>query len=98
TTGRIHRILSCQLCCKVTQIWRSHVIRSKFPALGMSLNENVRCCGGTSDDEFDQREAGMFSAPVGAHMEYHFLPEPAPKGNWTVACFASAADAKPIQR
>ncbi len=30
-----------------------------------------------------------FSAPVGAHTEYHYLPEAAPKGNWVVSSFAS---------
>jgi hypothetical protein len=32
-------------------------------------------------------DVGLFSAPVGAHTEYHFLPEAAPRGGWTVACF-----------
>jgi len=39
------------------------------------------------EDNFSELEVGMFSAPVGAHTEYHYLPEAAPKGNWTVACF-----------
>ena len=42
-------------------------------------------------DDFSRLELGMFSAPVGAHTEYHYLPEAAPKGNWTVACFATDA-------
>ncbi len=43
-------------------------------------------------DEFDQLPVGTLSANVGAHTEYHFLPEAAPKGNWSVACFASGGD------
>ncbi len=43
-------------------------------------------------DAFDTFTIGPFSADVGAHTEYHFLPEAAPKGNWTVACFASGGD------
>ena len=39
------------------------------------------------EDDFGELEVGMFSSPVGPHTEYHFLPEAAPKGNWTVACF-----------
>ena len=35
----------------------------------------------------------MFSALVGAHTEYHYLPEAAPHGNWNVACFASGQGA-----
>jgi hypothetical protein len=41
------------------------------------------------DDDFGNLEPGLFSAPVGAHTEYHFLPEAAPRGGWTVACFSS---------
>ena len=44
-------------------------------------------------DEFDQLTTGMFSALVGAHTEYHYLPEAAPHGNWNVACFASGQGA-----
>jgi rhamnogalacturonan endolyase len=44
-------------------------------------------------DEFDQLKTGMFSAHVGAHTEYHYLPEAAPHGNWNVACFASGQGA-----
>ena len=41
------------------------------------------------NDDFSALEAGKFSANVGAHTEYHYLPEAAPKGNWTVAAFRS---------
>ncbi|MBS11545.1 MAG: hypothetical protein CME19_08080 [Gemmatimonadetes bacterium] len=41
------------------------------------------------EDEFDRLRAGMFSALVGAHTEYHYLPVAAPEGNWNVASFAS---------
>ena len=39
-------------------------------------------------DDFSGLEVGMFSAPVGPHTEYHYLPEVAPKGNWAVSCFS----------
>ena len=39
------------------------------------------------DDDFHQFDVGMFSAAVGPHTEYHFLPEAAPRHGWTVACF-----------
>jgi len=39
------------------------------------------------EDDFSGLEPGMFSAPVGPHTEYHYLPEAAPKGNWAVSCF-----------
>jgi hypothetical protein len=45
------------------------------------------------EDEFDQLRTGLFSAQVGAHTEYHYLPEAAPHGNWNVACFASGLGA-----
>ena len=41
------------------------------------------------DDDFSGLDVGMFSAAVGAHTEYHYLPEAAPRGNWAVACFGS---------
>jgi len=39
------------------------------------------------DDDFSGLAVGMFSAPVGPHTEYHYLPEAAPKGNWATSCF-----------
>ncbi|MHC4324456.1 MAG: hypothetical protein ACYSUX_09305, partial [Planctomycetota bacterium] len=42
------------------------------------------------DDDFSGLRPGMFSAGViGAHAEYHYVPETAPKGNWVVSCFTS---------
>jgi|WetSurMetagenome_2_1015567.scaffolds.fasta_scaffold00001_500 rhamnogalacturonan endolyase len=41
------------------------------------------------NDNFSALDTGLFFAPVGAHTEYHFLPEAAPKGNWVVTSFAS---------
>ena len=41
------------------------------------------------EDDFSSYRAGLFSAVVGAHMEYHYLPEAAPKGNWAVTTFRS---------
>lgn len=45
------------------------------------------------EDEFNQLRTGRFSALVGAHTEYHYLPEAAPQGNWNVASFASGIGA-----
>ena len=42
------------------------------------------------DDDFNELRPGMFSAGViGAHAEYHYVHETAPKGNWVVSCFTS---------
>jgi len=38
-------------------------------------------------EDFSGLEPGLFSAPVGPHTEYHYLPEAAPRGNWAVSCF-----------
>lgn len=40
-------------------------------------------------DDFSALDTGLFSAPVGAHTEYHYLPDAGPKGNWVVSSFAS---------
>jgi len=40
-------------------------------------------------DDFSSLDTGQFSADVGAHIEYHYLEEAAPKGNWEVSVFRS---------
>ena len=40
-------------------------------------------------DDFSGLDTGLFSAPVGPHTEYHYLPEAGTKGNWVVSSFAS---------
>ena len=40
-------------------------------------------------DNFSGLDTGIFSAPVGPHTEYHYLPEAGTKGNWVVSSFAS---------
>ena len=47
------------------------------------------------DDDFSAYRAGLFSSVVGAHMEYHYLPQAAAKGNWSVSTFRSSV---PSQR
>jgi len=42
-------------------------------------------------DDFSELDTGLFSAPVGAHTEYHYLPEAGQKGNWCVSSFASGS-------
>lgn len=44
-------------------------------------------------DDFSALDVGQFSTNVGAHTEYHYLPEAAPKGNWTIAAFRSGVEA-----
>jgi hypothetical protein len=36
-------------------------------------------------EDFSVTEPGPLSVHMGAHTEYHYLPETAPKGNWTVS-------------
>jgi hypothetical protein len=40
-------------------------------------------------DDFNKLDTGLFSAPVGPHTEYHYLPEAGIKGNWVVSSFGS---------
>lgn len=40
-------------------------------------------------DDFSALRPGMMSSVVGAHSEYHYLPEMAPKGGWAVSAFKS---------
>jgi len=47
------------------------------------------------EDDFSGFRPGLFSSVVGAHTEYHYLPEVAPKGNWAVSTFRSSV---PSQR
>ncbi len=39
------------------------------------------------EDDFSALPSGMISSDVGAHTEYHFLPELIPRGHWQVASF-----------
>lgn len=39
--------------------------------------------------DFQGFEPGPFSAAVGAHTEYHYLPAAAPRHGWAVACFGT---------
>ena len=42
------------------------------------------------EDDFSALRPGMISSGVvGAHAEYHYIPETAPRGNWAVSCFSS---------
>jgi rhamnogalacturonan endolyase len=47
------------------------------------------------NDDFSAYPPGLFSSVMGAHTEYHYLPEAAPKGNWAVSAFRSSV---PSQR
>jgi len=39
-------------------------------------------------DNFDELKRGPLGVEVGAHTEYHYLHEAAPKGNWAVSTFS----------
>ena len=42
------------------------------------------------EENFINLKPGMFSSGVvGAHAEYHYIPQTAPQGNWVVSCFRS---------
>jgi len=41
------------------------------------------------EDGFAGLRTGLFGSVVGAHTEYHYLPESAPKGNWVISAFTS---------
>jgi len=41
-------------------------------------------------DDFSGLKSGILFGVVGAHTEYHYLPELAPKGNWELSSFKSA--------
>jgi rhamnogalacturonan endolyase len=46
------------------------------------------------EDGFSQMKTGLLSPVVGAHTEYHYLPEAAPKGNWAISTFVSDVDSQ----
>lgn len=47
------------------------------------------------EDGFGELRAGSLGSEVGAHAEYHYVPEVAPKGRWSITSFSSGA---PSQR
>ncbi|MBM4076513.1 MAG: hypothetical protein FJ267_12850, partial [Planctomycetes bacterium] len=70
-----------------------------FAVLMLSMNLTGRC-DETDDvilmsDRFDDISFGPLSDVVGAHLEYHYLPIAAPKGQWSVSTFPSSI---PFQR
>ena len=42
------------------------------------------------EDGFRELRTGSLGSAVGAHTEYHYLPELAPKGRWSIAAFVSS--------
>ncbi len=46
------------------------------------------------EDGFGQLRTGSLGSPVGAHAEYHYLPEVGPKGNWSISTFISSIPAQ----
>ncbi len=78
-----------------------NVLRMREPANVIVLFKivgilTILCCGASGEsavlleDDFGELRAGMFSAGViGAHAEYHYVEETAPKGNWVVSCFTT---------
>jgi hypothetical protein len=42
------------------------------------------------EDGFGELRTGSLGSVVGAHTEYHYLPELAPKGRWSIATFVSS--------
>lgn len=43
------------------------------------------------EDGFGKLRTGNLGSVIGAHTEYHYLPEAWPKGNWSIAAFSSPA-------
>ena len=46
------------------------------------------------EDGFADLRPGLLAGVVGAHTEYHYLPEAAPQGAWAVSAFLSNADSQ----
>jgi len=46
------------------------------------------------EEDFDGMPRGALGSVVGAHTEYHFLPESAPIGNWAISTFRSEIESQ----
>ncbi|MEO6182728.1 MAG: hypothetical protein ABIP71_06455, partial [Verrucomicrobiota bacterium] len=42
------------------------------------------------EDGFGELRSGSLGSVLGAHAEYHYLPETGPKGNWAISTFSSS--------
>ena len=42
------------------------------------------------EDGFGDFRSGSLGSVLGAHAEYHYLPETGPKGNWAISTFSSS--------
>jgi len=67
----------------------------RFPALVFSLVFCVGCSNPQMSvtfllkDDFNSLKSGLFFDVVGAHAEYHYLPQVSPRGNWVVSSYKS---------
>lgn len=59
-------------------------------ALGLSKASAAGADVVLFEDGFGQLRTGSLGSAVGAHAEYHYLPEVGPKGNWVVSTFVSS--------
>ena len=67
-----------------------------FVVLGLAAMPSSAREDGTVllDETFSGYPAGFFSSEVGAHTEYHYLPEARPKGPWAVSTFRSPVESQ----
>ena len=63
-----------------------------------SINLAANQCGAADaillEDNFTDMPAGALCSVVGAHTEYHYLPQSAPIGNWAISTFRSEIDSQ----
>lgn len=72
-----------------------HLMKSPLLALGLLLAGITAACGAENsvvlfEDRFGDLRTGSLGSVVGAHAEYHYLPEMAAKGNWSITSFSGS--------
>ncbi|MDC0937231.1 hypothetical protein OAS39_13180, partial [Pirellulales bacterium] len=64
-------------------------IVSVFAAMGPTLVVADESPVILVNEDFDGFRPGLLTSVIGAHTEYHYLPDAAPKGRWAVSTFRS---------
>ena len=73
-------------------------MRSKSVVIAIALSVALARAEDASvalfEDGFGQMRSGSIGSEIGAHAEYHYLPEVGAKGNWFISAFVSGAAAQ----
>lgn len=73
-------------------------MKTRLTFAAIALSAGLTCPAESNvvlfEDGFAQMRSGSIGSDIGAHAEYHYLPEVGAKGNWFISAFVSGAPAQ----